>query len=152
MQKVLVDRSAQRLVFTVQWAPPTRQALDVEVFRPNCTAAVPDSSGKTPQSSTKMFNVKPSDVGTWTVRVKRGLNQSTEPVPYVLQAMVREHHLDYLLSTTPGRPATGDKITVRPARSASAYNAPPRVSARSFMTRAPPTNRTAPPPRRPATS
>jgi hypothetical protein len=112
-QPVLVDRSAQRLVFTVQWAPPTREALDIEVFRPDGTAATPDSKEKTPQSSIKMFNVKPSDVGTWNVRVVRGINKSTEPVPYVLRAMVRERHLDYLLSTSPGRPGTGDKITVR---------------------------------------
>lgn len=112
-QPVLVDRSAQRLVFTVQWAPPTREALNVEVFRPDGTAAVPDSAEKTPQSSTKMFNIKPSDIGKWTVRVVRGINQTSDPVPYVLSAMIRERHLDYLLSTTPGRPGTGDKITVR---------------------------------------
>jgi hypothetical protein len=112
-QPVLVDRSAQRLVFTVQWAPPTREALDIEVFRPDGIVAIPDSKEKTPQSSIKMFNVKPSDVGTWNVRVVRGINKSTDPVPYVLRAMVRERHLDYLLSTSPGRPGTGDKITVR---------------------------------------
>jgi hypothetical protein len=112
-QPVLVDRSAQRLVFTVQWAPPTREALDIEVFRPDGTAAIPDSKEKTPQSSIKMFNVKASDVGTWTVRAVRGINKSTEAVPYVLRAMMRERHLDYLLSTSPGRPGTGDKITVR---------------------------------------
>jgi hypothetical protein len=113
MQPVLVDRSAQRLVFTVQWAPPLREALDVEVFRPNGSAAIPDSAEKTPQSSTKMFNVKPSDVGTWTVRVIRGINKEPVPVPYVLSAMVRERHLDYLLSTSPGRLGTGDTITIR---------------------------------------
>jgi hypothetical protein len=112
-QPVLVDRSAQRLVFTVQWAPPTREALNIDVFRPDGTAAVPDSAEKTPQSSTKMFNIKSSDIGKWTVRVVRGLNNTPDPVPYVLTAMIRERHLDYLLSTTPGRPATGDTITVR---------------------------------------
>jgi hypothetical protein len=110
-QPVLADRSAQRLVFTVQWAPPTREALDIEVFRPDGTAAVPDSAEKTPQSSIKMFNVK--DVGKWTVRVVRGVNKKPETIPYVLSAMVRERHLDYLLSATPGRPGTGDTITVR---------------------------------------
>ena len=113
MQPVIVDRSAQRLVFTVQWAPPAREVLDIEVFRPNGTAAIPDSKEKTPQSSIKMFNVKASDVGTWTVRVVRGINKGTDPVPYVLRAMIRERHLDYLLSTTPGRPGTGDTIMVR---------------------------------------
>jgi len=112
-QPVLVDRSAQRLVFTVQWAPPTREALNIEVFRPDGSAAVPDSAEKTPQSSTKMFNIKASDIGKWTVRVVRGLNNTPDPVPYVLTEMIRERHLDYLLSTTPGRPGTGDPITIR---------------------------------------
>jgi hypothetical protein len=112
-QPVLVDRSAQRLVFTVQWAPPLREALNVEVFRPDGTAAVPDSAEKTPQSSTKMFNIKSSDIGKWTVRVVRGINNTPDAVPYVLSAMIRERHLDYLLSTTPGRPGTGDPITIR---------------------------------------
>lgn len=112
-QPVLVDRSAQRLVFTVQWSPPTREALNIEVFRPDGSAAVPDSAEKTPQSSTKMFNIRSSDIGKWTVRVVRGLNNTADPVPYVLSAMIRERHLDYSLSTTPGRVGTGDKITVR---------------------------------------
>jgi len=43
----------------------------------------------------------------------RGINKTSDPVPYVLSAMIRERHLDYLLSTTPGRPGTGDPITLR---------------------------------------
>jgi von Willebrand factor type A domain. len=112
-QPVIVDHSAQRVVFTVQWAPPARVALDLEVFRPNGTAAVPDSAEKTPQGSFQMFNIRPSDIGTWTVRVKRGLNQTADPVPYNLNALILERHLDYTLSVEPGRAAAGDKLTVR---------------------------------------
>jgi hypothetical protein len=111
-QPVLVDASAQRVVFTVQWAPPTREALDLEVFRPDGSAATPFSSKKTPQSSIKTFNLGRGDLGKWTVRVKRGI-KSAEPVPYVLNAMFRERHLDYTLSVDPGRAATGDKLMVR---------------------------------------
>jgi len=112
-QQVIIDRSAQRVVFTVQWAPPTREALDLEVFRPNGTAAVPDSSQKTPQGAFQMFNIKASDVGTWAVRVKRGLNQSAEVVSYTQSALLLERHLDYTLSIDPGRAATGDTLTIR---------------------------------------
>src|SRR4029077_5448803 len=45
---VIVDRSAQRAVFSVQWAPPSRQLLDLEVFPPGALVpAVPTSSKKT---------------------------------------------------------------------------------------------------------
>lgn len=114
-QPVIVDASAQRVVFTVQWAPPVREALDLEVFRPNGVAAVPNSTKKTPQSSLQTFNLGRGDIGTWTVRVKRGINKSNDPVPYTLNAMFRERHLDYTLSIDPGRAATGDKLTVRAA-------------------------------------
>jgi hypothetical protein len=111
---VIIDRSAQRVVFTVQWAPPLREALDLQVFRPNGSAAVPDSSAKTPQSAIQTFNItKPGDIGTWTVRVKRALNDTADPVPYVLNAIVLERHLDYTVSVNPGRAATGDKLTLR---------------------------------------
>ena len=112
-QPVIVDRSAQRVVFTVQWAPPLREALDLEVFRPNGVAAIPDSAEKTPQSSIQMFNIKSGDVGTWSVRVKRGKNQDTGAVPYTLNALFLERHLDYQLSIDPVRAATGDALTVR---------------------------------------
>jgi hypothetical protein len=111
-QPVIVDHSAQRVVFSVQWAPPTRLALDLEVFRPNGTAAVPTSGEKTPQGTFQTLNINPSDLGTWTVRVKRGQNQTTDPVPYTLSAIILERHLDYTLSVTPGRAATGDTLTV----------------------------------------
>jgi hypothetical protein len=114
VQPTIVDKSAQRVVFTVQWAPPVRDALDLEVFRPNGTAAVPTSGQKTPQSAIQTFNITPSDIGTWRVRVKRGLNKDDNAaVPYTLNALVLERHLDYTLSVQPGRAATGDTLTVR---------------------------------------
>jgi hypothetical protein len=112
-QPVFIDGSAQRVVFTVQWAPPTREALDLEVFRPNGAAAIPDSAEKTPQSSIQMFNIKSGDLGKWTVRVKRGLNQDAGTVPYTLNALILERHLDYQLSIDPTRAATGDTLNVR---------------------------------------
>jgi von Willebrand factor type A domain len=111
-QPVIIDHSAQRVVFSVQWAPPTRFALDLEVFRPNGTAAVPDSAEKTPQGSFQTFNIKPGDLGTWTVRVKRGIDQAPNPVPYTLSAIILERHLDYTLSVAPGRAATGDTLNI----------------------------------------
>jgi len=112
-QQLIIDRSAQRVVFAVQWAPPTREALDLEVFRPNGTAATPDSSKRTPQGAFQTFNIRPSDVGTWAVRVKRGLNQTAEAVPYTLSALLLERHLDYTVSIDPGRASTGDTLTIR---------------------------------------
>jgi len=112
-QQLIIDRSAQRVVFAVQWAPPTREALDLEVFRPNGTAAVPDSSKRTPQGAFQTFNIRPSDAGTWAVRVKRGLNQTAEAVPYTLSALLLERHLDYTVSIDPGRASTGDTLTIR---------------------------------------
>ncbi|MEA2337827.1 MAG: hypothetical protein QOE82_1834 [Thermoanaerobaculia bacterium] len=112
-QPVLVDASAQRVVFSVQWAPPTREALDLEVFRPDGSAATPTSSKKTPQSSIQTFNLGRGDLGKWTVRVKRGINKDVGAVPYTLHAMFRERHLDYTLAVDPARASSGDKVAVR---------------------------------------
>jgi hypothetical protein len=112
-QPLIVDRSAQRMVVTVQWAPPVRGALDLAVFRPDGSAAAPDSAEKTPQASIQTFNIKPGDVGTWTVRVKRGINKDIKSVPYTLNTLFLERHLDYRLAIDPARPMTGDKLTVR---------------------------------------
>jgi hypothetical protein len=112
-QPVIVDRSAQRMVVTVQWAPPLREALDVQVFRPDGSAAVPDSARKTPQSTIQMFNVKESDTGTWRIQVKRGRNKDVASVPYTLNALFLERHLDYRISLDPPRAMTGDTLTLR---------------------------------------
>ena len=110
---VIVDNSAQRMVVTVQWAPPLREALDLAVFRPDGSAAIPDSSKKAAQSSIQTFNVRPSDAGTWTVRVTRGRNKDVKSVPYTLNALFLERHLDYRISVDPARANTGDQLTVR---------------------------------------
>jgi hypothetical protein len=112
-QPVLVDRSAQRVMFTVQWAPPLVGVADLEVVRPNGVVATPDSAEKTPQSSIQTFNIKPGDVGAWNVRVKHGLRKSRLPVPYALSAIILERHLDYRLSFEPPRKTGGDAITIR---------------------------------------
>src|SRR5947207_6791968 len=41
---VTVDRSPQRVVFSVQWAPPARQMLDLEVIPPGFSTPVPPTS------------------------------------------------------------------------------------------------------------
>ncbi len=47
------------------------------------------------------------------VRVKRGKNGSTEPVPYTLNVLFLERHLDYRLSFDQIHAATGDKLGFR---------------------------------------
>jgi len=111
---VIVDRSAQRVVFMLQWAPPAREALELEVFPPGAASpAVPTSSAKTPQATLQTFDLKPDAAGTWTVRVKRGTNGSTEPVPYTLNVLFLERHLDYRLSFDQIHAGTGDKLGLR---------------------------------------
>ena len=112
-QPVIVDTSAQRMVVTVQWAPPLREALDLAVFRPDGSAAAPDSSRKTAQSSIRTFNVRPSEAGTWSVRVTRGANKDVKSVPYTLNALFLERRLDYRISIDPARARTGDTLKLR---------------------------------------
>jgi hypothetical protein len=118
-ESVVVDPSAQRVVFMLQWAPPRRAALDLEVFPPGASvAATPTSSRKTPQASIQSFDVTSSDVtsgnvGTWNVRVKRDHSPDQEAVPYTLNVLFLEQHLDYRLSFDQIHAATGDAIRVR---------------------------------------
>jgi len=111
---VTVDRSPQRVVFTVQWAPPARQMLDLEVFPPGASVpAIPTSSKKTPQASIQAFDMaqgfKPGD---WKVRVKRDL-KSGDSVPYLLNVMFLEKALDYQFSLDNLHAVTGDTLGVR---------------------------------------
>jgi opacity protein-like surface antigen len=113
-ESVVVDPSAQRVVFLLQWAPPRREALELEVLPPGASiAATPTSSQKTPQASIQSFDVQPADVGTWTVRVKRGLSVEQHPVPYTLNVFFLEQKLDYRLTLDQIHPGTGDAIRVR---------------------------------------
>jgi hypothetical protein len=114
LQKVLVDGSAQRVVFSLQWAPPLRNALDLEVFRPGSTVvATPTSIKKLPQTSLQTFDLGGrGDVGTWLVRVKRGPDTKLDPVPYTLNVFFLEKHLDYQFSLDNLHPVTGDPLGI----------------------------------------
>ena len=113
-EPVVVDPSAQRVVFLLQWAPPRRQALDLEVFPPGASVpATPTSARKTPQASIQTFDVTSGNVGTWNVRVKRASTAEPGPVPYTLNVLFLEQHLDYRLSFDQVHAATGDAIRVR---------------------------------------
>jgi hypothetical protein len=111
---VTVDRSPQRVVFSVQWAPPARQMLDLEVIPPGFTAPVPPTSSlKTPQASIQAFDMaKGFKPGTWNVRVKRDL-KSADPVPYLLNVLFLEKHLDYQFSLDRIHAVTGDPLGIR---------------------------------------
>lgn len=117
---VIVDPSVQRAVFLLQWNPPLDGVLDLEVFRPGTTiAAMPTSSSKTPQASIQTFDMgqsdmAPGDAGTWSVRVKRAGNMiGDRPVPYTLNVLFLEGHLDYRVSTDDQPTGTGDTIRLR---------------------------------------
>jgi len=112
---VRVDRSAQRVVFMLQWAPPARDVLDLEVFAPGtATPAAPTSTRRLPQASLLTFDLNRGDgSGVWMVRVKRGANVTTERVPYTLNVLFLEKHLDFTLSAAQIHPATGDKLGIR---------------------------------------
>jgi len=110
-----VDRSPQRVVASVQWAPPARQMLDLDVFPPGySTPAIPTSAKKLPQSSIQAFDMSTGKfkTGAWSVRVKRDL-KSTDAVPYTLNVMFLEKHLDYQFSMDNMHAVTGDSLGVR---------------------------------------
>jgi hypothetical protein len=111
---VLVDRSAQRVEFSVEWPPPTRLALDLDVFPPGAvTPAVPTSSKHTAQASIQTFDIgRAFGAGVWTVKVRRGENKSTEPTDYLLDVFANEKHLDYQYSLDNLRPVTGDTLNL----------------------------------------
>jgi hypothetical protein len=116
LQPLLVDGSAQRVVFSVQWAPPEQRALDLEVFRPgmdpNGPPAVPKSGEKLPQATLQTFDLGQGDAGTWNVRVKRNGASHLEDVPYTLTGFFLERHLDYRIEFDKTA-ATGDNIGLR---------------------------------------
>ncbi len=113
-QQVIVDHSAQRVVFSLQWAPPLINALDLEVFRPgSASVAAPASTKKLPQASIQMFNLGAGDAGTWSVRVKRAPKAVARPVPYTLNVFFLERQLDFQLSLDTVRATAGDKLGIR---------------------------------------
>jgi hypothetical protein len=113
-QPVIVDPSAERVVFLLQWAPPRRAALDLQVFRPGAsTAEVPGSVRHTAQSAIQSFDVRPSDVGTWSMRVRRAGAGDSTPIPYTLNVFYLEKHLDYRVAFDKIHAGTGDSIRLR---------------------------------------
>lgn len=112
---VVVDRSARRVVFSLQWTPPLRDALVLEVIRPDgVAAAVPTRRANLPQASIQTFDLgRKSDIGTWKVRVGRNprSNEKKAAVPYTLNVFFLEKDLDYRLSST--RAAAGQPILLR---------------------------------------
>jgi hypothetical protein len=115
LQKVTVDNSARRVVFSLQWTPPLSNALDLEVFPPGASSpATPASSRTLPRASIQSFDIPPDHPGTWNVRVKRSKKADTKAdVPYSLNVFFLERHLDYRFSVNPPRPKSGDKMTLR---------------------------------------
>ena len=111
---VIVDRSAQRVMFSVQWAPPTRFALDLDVFPPGAASpASPTSSKKTAQAAIQTFDIGRGFLpGTWKVVVKRGKDTEPVPVPYTLNVFFLEKHLDYQFSLDNMHAVTGDPLGI----------------------------------------
>jgi hypothetical protein len=111
---VTVDRSPQRVLFSVQWPPPARQMLDLDVFPPGATTpAIPTASKKTSQASMQAFDMaRGFRTGAWNVRVKRDL-KSADAVPYTLNIFFLEGHLDYQFSFGNLHAATGDPLDVK---------------------------------------
>jgi hypothetical protein len=109
---VLVDRSAQRVVFSLQWAPPLQNVLDLEVFKPGSNVvAVPTASKKQPQIALQRFD-NPAP-GTWNVRVKRTPDNHIVPIDYTLNVFFAEKHLDYQFSLDSLHAVTGDTLGIR---------------------------------------
>ena len=118
MMSLPVDPSAQRVVFSLQWAPPLENVLDLEVFPPGAsTPAAPTSSASPKQAAIRTFDVTPSQIGDWSVRVKRAPSFTGAPnnldIPYTLNVFFLEGHLDYRISSDTVHAATGDSISLR---------------------------------------
>ena len=112
-QQLVIDRSVPRVVVSVQWAPPHRNALDLEITGPNGTVRTPTSSTSTDTAMIFRFDLRPEDAGTWGVRVKRAASTATMNLPYTLTALLVERQLEFSISTSPAKAATGDPITIR---------------------------------------
>lgn len=110
---VVLDHSAQRVVYSVQWAPPLVNALDLDVFAPgSSTPAAPTSTKKTPQASIQSFDMINRPIGNWGVSVKRG-SKGIEAVPYSLNVFISERHLDYQFTLSNLHAAAGDTLGIQ---------------------------------------
>ncbi|HEX7833039.1 MAG TPA: vWA domain-containing protein, partial [Thermoanaerobaculia bacterium] len=100
---VLVDKSARRVVFSLQWAPPSVNAYDLEVLRPNALkVATPTNIQNLPQAEIQSFDLEKPSEGTWTARVRRNPRLRAAG-PFTLNVFFLERHLDYRLSVEPRR-------------------------------------------------
>ena len=117
VQKVDVDASARRVVFSLQWTPPLEDALELEVFQPGMAGppASPTASRTLPQASMQSFDLPPGNAGIWSVRVKRAKKtaDATGDVPFTLNVFFLERHLDYRLSLDPQHAKSGERIRLR---------------------------------------
>ncbi|MEA2165638.1 MAG: hypothetical protein QOK37_3765 [Thermoanaerobaculia bacterium] len=113
--KVIVDNSARRVVFSLQWTPPLNNALDLEAFPPGASSPVaPTSSKHLRQTTIQTFDLPPGKAGSWSVRAKRAKGSDTKgDVPYTLNVFFLERHLDYRLSVDPVRAKSGDRVRLR---------------------------------------
>lgn len=108
--EVIVDGSAQRVVFSLQWAPPDTDAVTLEVFRPGSNVpATAASTTRTAHSIVQSFVPASSDRGVWRVRVA----PEQKKVPYTLTTFFNERHLDYRLGFDTAQTRTGDAIRLR---------------------------------------
>ena len=110
---IVLDHSAARVVYSVQWAPPLVNALDIDVFAPgSALPAAPTSTKKTPQASIQSFDMINRPIGNWGVSVKRGA-KGVETVPYSLNVFIVERHLDYQFTLSNLHAAAGDSLGIK---------------------------------------
>ncbi len=114
-QPVVVDASAERVVFMLQWPPSLRNALELEVVPFGASTPLPPTAVEsTPQAVIASYDVGASEVGTWTTRVRRRSDtDANTPVPYTLNVLFLERYLDYRITFQNAHAATGDRIQLR---------------------------------------
>ena len=105
--------AARRLLRAVGAAARGRCSTSTSSRPAPSTPAMPTSSKKTPQASIQAFDMaRGFEPGAWSVRVKRDL-KSADPVPYTLNVMFLEKHLDYQFSLDNLHAVTGDPLGIR---------------------------------------
>ena len=115
---VPIDPSAQRAVINVQWPPSMRDVLDVDFFPPGAsTPKAPSQIASTHSAAIQSYDLQPSDAGDWTLRVRRRHANSSASanadVPYTINVLFLERHLDYSFAFDKIHAGTGDSIRLR---------------------------------------
>lgn len=114
---VLVDRSARRVLFSLQWEPPFVNALDLQITPPPPVTGAPlSASDDLPQAALRAYDISPSLLGTWNVRVVRRPNADVAAgtnIPYTLNVFIVEGALTYRLSFRDLDAGTGSMVRVR---------------------------------------